>query len=73
MQEKNDRQNVEDTTKYGEFVCSFDKWLPIEKQKKRAEMLANVTKENKQEKKNKWDLVRINYKNMQKEYKNLAK
>ena len=35
----------EDTTKYGEFVCSCHHWLPIEKQKNRAEELANITKE----------------------------
>ena len=42
-----EKENVEDTTKYGEFVCSLDKWLPIEKQKKKAKQLANITKENK--------------------------
>ena len=34
----------EDKTKYGEFVCSLDHWLPIEKQKEQAERLANITK-----------------------------
>lgn len=33
-----------DTTKYGEFVCSAYHWLPIEKQKKQAQKLENVTK-----------------------------
>ena len=27
----------EDTTKYGEFIASFDAWLSFEQQKKRAE------------------------------------
>ena len=34
----------EDTTKYGEFVCSLDHWLPVEKQKEQAERLSNITK-----------------------------
>lgn len=34
----------DETTEYGEFVCSFDKWLPIEAQKERAKRLANITK-----------------------------
>ena len=37
----------EDTTKYGEFVCSNYHWLPIEKQKEQAEKLANITKNKK--------------------------
>ena len=37
----------EDTTKYGEFVCSTHHWLPIEKQKDRAEELANITEDDK--------------------------
>lgn len=37
----------EDTTKYGEFVCSNYHWLPIEKQKEQAENLANMTKKKK--------------------------
>ena len=53
MSEKPKKEYGENTTKYGEFVCSLDGWLPIEKQKSRAEKLANVTKENKQEKKKK--------------------
>ena len=41
----------EDTTKYGEFVCSTHHWIPVEKQKDRAKELANVTKDNKKEEK----------------------
>ena len=55
MQENNKQEHDEDVTKYGEFVCSFDGWLPIEDQKKRAEKLAHVTNNNKQKKKNEQD------------------
>lgn len=34
----------EKTTEYGEFICSFDKWLPIEVQKERARKLAEITR-----------------------------
>lgn len=37
----------QNTTKYGEFVCSLDGWLPIEKQKEQAERLAKITKKKK--------------------------
>ena len=37
----------EDATKYGEFVCSYHNWLPIEKQKEIAKKLANITKNKK--------------------------
>ena len=43
MLKKNKRELGEDTTKYGEFVCSLDHWLPIEKQKEKAEKLENIT------------------------------
>ena len=36
----------EDATKYGEFVCSCHKWLPIEEQKEQAEHLDSITKLN---------------------------
>lgn len=36
----------EDTTKYGEFVCSAYHWLPIEKQKEQAKELEEITKKN---------------------------
>lgn len=36
--------DVEDTTKYGEFVASYFSWLTPERQKKRAEELNNMTK-----------------------------
>lgn len=34
----------DDSTKYGEFVCSCYKWLPLEEQKLQAKHLENVTK-----------------------------
>ena len=36
--------NAEDTTKYGEFIASFDAWIQKEEQKKRANHLENNTK-----------------------------
>ena len=36
----------EDTTKYGEFVCSAYHWLPIEKQKDQAKEFEEITKKN---------------------------
>ena len=33
---------VEDTTKYGEFISSFDEWIPPDYQRKRAEHLENT-------------------------------
>ena len=40
----------ENSSKYGEFIPSSYHWLPIEEQKQKAKKLANVTKENKEEK-----------------------
>lgn len=34
----------EDTTKYGEFIASFDAWISQEDQRKRANYLENNTK-----------------------------
>ncbi len=44
MEEKPKKEYGEDTTKYGEFVCSNYHWLPVEKQKEQAERLENITK-----------------------------
>ena len=44
MKRENKETRKEDTTQYGEFVCSLDHWLPIEKQKKQADRLNNITK-----------------------------
>lgn len=37
-------EEKENKTKYGEFVCTEFKWLPIEKQKEKAEKLDKITK-----------------------------
>lgn len=37
-------ENIEDTTKYGEFISSYFAWLPPEKQKKRAKEIDDMTK-----------------------------
>ena len=34
------------TTKYGEFVCSFYQWLPLDIQKKQAEEMSKITDKN---------------------------
>ena len=47
MDDKEKEKKKEDTTKYGEFVPSLDHWIPIEKQKQKAEKLANITKNKK--------------------------
>ena len=39
-----DLENKDNKTKYGEFVCSEFKWLPIEKQKENANKLDKITK-----------------------------
>lgn len=38
------KMDEDEITEYGEFVCSFDKWLPIEVQRERAKRLAKITK-----------------------------
>lgn len=47
LQKNNSDDKRKNTTKYGEFVCSEYKWLPIEKQKEQAKKLANITKKKK--------------------------
>ncbi len=39
----------EDATKYGEFVSSYFAWIPLPKQKERAEELDKMTKKNRRE------------------------
>ncbi len=36
---------AEDTTMFGEFVCSFHKWVPLSKQKDVADELDKMTKD----------------------------
>lgn len=35
---------IEDDTEYGEFIATFDAWLTPEEQKRRAEYLENIGK-----------------------------
>lgn len=44
MKKDNKKEN---TTKYGEQVCSEFVWLPLDKQKENAEKLSKMTKPNK--------------------------
>ena len=44
---KNEIGEIEDVTKYGEFVSSYFAWLTLSKQKERAEDMDNMTKNNK--------------------------
>lgn len=51
--EESKKKNIsfkEDKTKYGEFVSSYFQWIPVSEQKKRAEELDNMTKNNKENK-----------------------
>lgn len=34
----------EDCTKFGEFICSFHEWLPVNEQKEKTENLEKITK-----------------------------
>ena len=47
MEEEKKMKKREDGTKYGEFVCSTYHWLPVEKQKDRANELNKATKKTK--------------------------
>ena len=38
---------IEDTTKYGEFVSSYFAWLTLDRQKKTAKKLENIKKKSK--------------------------
>lgn len=44
---KNEIGEIEDVTKYSEFVSSYFAWLTLSKQKERAEDMDNMTKNNK--------------------------
>ena len=43
-EEIGDLEEVEDVTKYGEFVSSYFAWLTLEKQKQNAEKMESMTK-----------------------------
>ena len=53
MRKENDEDNVndvgEDATIYGEFVSSYFAWIPLPKQKERANELDKMTKKNQEE------------------------
>lgn len=42
---KDSIEEVEDATKYGEFVSSYFAWLTLEKQKENAKEMEEMTKE----------------------------
>ena len=49
IEEKYPKHEIgEDVTKYGEFVSTFFAWIPLEKQKEKAEKLARVTNKRKE-------------------------
>ena len=41
--DKTKKIKAEDFSKYGEYVCSLNHWLPIDKQKERSEKLVDIT------------------------------
>ncbi len=42
---KNDEDDIEDSTKYGEFVSSYFAWLTLDGQKERANRMSKMTDE----------------------------
>lgn len=44
---RKDEDEIEDSTKYGEFVSSYFAWLTLDGQKQRAKELDNKTKSEK--------------------------
>ena len=51
FEDKNEKNNsceqIENSTKYGEFIFSYFGWITIDEQKKRAEKMENMTDKNK--------------------------
>lgn len=45
IKEKIEYSKGEDSTKYGEFVSSYFAWIPLSKQKDKAEELEDITKD----------------------------
>ncbi len=39
----NEIEDMEDVTKYGEFISSYFAWLTLDKQKKKADEMQNMT------------------------------
>ena len=45
--EKNENlEEIEDATKYGEFVSSYFAWMSLEEQKRKTKEIEKITKEN---------------------------
>lgn len=44
IEEELNEDIIEDSTKYGEFVTSYFAWIPLDKQKKKAEQMEKMTK-----------------------------
>ena len=44
IREKIEYEIGEDATEYGEFISSYFAWIPLEEQKRRANILENTTK-----------------------------
>lgn len=42
-EEIGEMEETEDVTKYGEFISSYFAWLTLDKQKKKAEEMENIT------------------------------
>ncbi|MCI8344710.1 MAG: hypothetical protein HFJ42_01830 [Clostridia bacterium] len=43
-EDKKSSKDIEDTTKYGEFVSSYFAWVTLEKQKQNAKEMDKMTK-----------------------------
>ena len=41
--DKKEKFQGEDSTKYGEFISSFHRWLPIEEQKRKGKKMEEMT------------------------------
>lgn len=43
-EDKKNNKDIEDTTKYGEFISSYFAWLTLDKQKEKAKDMDKMTK-----------------------------
>jgi len=43
-EDKKSNKDIEDTTKYGEFISSYFAWLTLDKQKEKAKDMDKMTK-----------------------------
>jgi len=43
-------EDIEDATKYGEFISSFDNWITMDKQKRRVNHIEKITNNGKEDK-----------------------